>query len=64
MAKVADSAILTFNEWKIRDLGSFLIFRLKNGQIEVERIGEKNASWEDFTSSLKEDEPCWVCALP
>jgi hypothetical protein len=60
MAKVADNALLTFSEWKIRDIGSFLIFKLKNGKIEVDRIGEKNATWEEFTSSLKDDEPCWV----
>lgn len=60
MAKVADSAVVSFSEWKIRDVGAYLIFKLKNDQIVVEKTGEKGATWEDFVNSLKDDEACWV----
>jgi len=60
MATVSDIALNTFNEWKIRDQGKYLIFGLKAGEIVVDKIGDKNSTWEQFLEELQEDKPCWA----
>jgi len=64
MAKVSDSALSTFNEWKLNASGkcNFLIFRLDgNGEIAITKKDASGASWTDFCSTeFPDDAACWA----
>eukprot|EP01119_Soliformovum_irregulare_P003534 TRINITY_DN1417_c1_g1_i1.p1 TRINITY_DN1417_c1_g1~~TRINITY_DN1417_c1_g1_i1.p1 ORF type:complete len:135 (-),score=37.52 TRINITY_DN1417_c1_g1_i1:14-418(-) len=61
MATVSAEAIRNYSEWNMNKLSAgYLIFHLKGGQIELTKMGDEGASWEELTSQFEADQPCWA----
>jgi hypothetical protein len=60
MARVADSTISAFQDFKIRSNVDYLIMRLgSNNEIQVSKSGNDAKTWEEFSRKFHEDEACW-----
>ncbi len=64
MAQVSDQSVTLFQEWKMRDVGSYLLLQLENKEINVTKTGGQDLSWqsfveEEFARSMK-NTPCYA----
>jgi hypothetical protein len=61
MATVSSEALQTFQDYKLRGSGSYLIYQLTgNGQIEVTTKGTEQKEWQAFVAELPVDKACWA----
>ncbi len=60
MARISDSAIVTFQEFNLRGNADYIMLRLNNGRIDISKTGNDAKTWEEFSSKFKADEACWA----
>ncbi len=65
MAQVSAQSVVLYQDWKMKkNVGSYLLFQLVNGEIAVTKTGGENVTWqsfvnEEFAGSMKET-PCYA----
>jgi cofilin len=55
--EVSDDCLPTFEQLKIRRKHRFIIYKLGFENVEIEKIGERGASFDDFKKALPYSEP-------
>lgn len=61
MASVTSEGQQAFQDYKLKGVGSYLIYQLTgNGQIEVTSKGSEPTEWEAFVGVLPTDKACWA----